>query len=86
MTRLTIHALEPVELMERDEPRNRDPLWVRRNDGRRERLTQRHDRGGGMLASLMIAAVWIVLAWCGGIVYGRAHPIEPAPVAEVRKW
>jgi len=65
---------------------NGDPLWIERSDGTRERLTQRHDRGSMMLASLMIAAVWIVLAWYGGIVYGRAHPIEGAPVAEVRTW
>jgi len=83
MGRLTIHALERVELRERDEPRNPDPLWIERSDGTRERLTQRHDRGGVMLSSLMIAAVWIVVAFCCGVVHGRANPLEAAPVADI---
>jgi len=83
MGRLTIYSLEPVEVREYERARRRGPLWIERRDGTRERLTQRQDRSSVMVASLMIAGIWIVVAFCCGVVHGRANPIEAAPVADI---
>lgn len=74
---------------QREDAPCRGPLWIERSDGTRERLTQRRewDRGAQGLGLVMVAGIAVACAFGLGVVHGRANPIEPAPVAEMRgEW